>query len=435
MRPELSRRASDAQSGLRAGLARLVRRLADHGGAVAAGAALVLVLGGAAYSAALGPGLRYPDESEYLTLAVNLAEGRGLTADGRTPTAYRPPGYPAFMTPVVAAGGGVVALRILNFALLAGCVGLVWLLLRRHGHPLAAALAPLGLVAYPVLSYTAGTLYPQTLGAFGLLAMLVLLAREPARWWSLAAAGLVLGGLVLTIPMMAFLMVTVAGWLLLRRPPRSASGAVFLLLPAVLLVGAWSLRNEAAVGAPVFISSNSGLNLLLGNSENTTPNAGVNVDIRPQLREAEPLGEVDRDELLRDRALDWMAAHPLEAGGLYVRKVANYFNYRNELFVRSESTSLADLALAASYGALLTLVLARLFLARRRPLSRLEGLLVSTYALSVLATAIAFTRIRFRVPFDVLLILEAAILLELAAGALLRYRTPGETTPGSAQAR
>jgi hypothetical protein len=190
-------------------------------------------------------------------------------------------------------------------------------------------------------------------------------------------------------------------------------------VPACLVLGAWAVRNDAAVGAPVFVSSNSGFNLLLGNSENTTPNAGVNVDVRRYLREAGPLGEVDRDALLRHRAFEWIEGHPLEAAGLYLAKVANYFNYRNELFVRSEGTSLADLGLAVSYGVLLALVLARLMVARRWPLSAFEVLLVSTYALSALATAVAFTRIRFRVPFDLLLILQAAILIEVAARAVL----------------
>jgi len=391
--------------------------LERRGGALVAALALLVLAAGVAYSVVLGPAPRFPDEVEYLRLAESLASGAGLSLDGMRPTAFRPPGYPAALAPMVALGGGPVVARALNFGLLAGAMGLAWLLLRRRGHPVAAALAPVLMAGYPVLFYTAGTIYPQTLALVGVMALVLLLdtdAPSPARG---ALAGLVAGALTLTVPTLVFLVPVAVAWLTARAGVgrRLAVGALCLLVAAAA-IGAWSVRNVQAVGAPVFVSTNSGYNLLLGNAERTTPNAGVNADVRREIAPAARLDEVQRDVYLRDRALEWVARNPQRAAGLYALKVLNHFNYRNDLRTSSRASTVADVAVALTYGALLLIVLARLglALARRAPLSTFEGLLLAVYGLGALATAVAFTRIRFRVPFDPLLAVLAALALERA---------------------
>jgi hypothetical protein len=401
-----------------------------------------LLAAGLLYAVLLGPGLRFPDEGEYLRLAGNLVAGGGYSLDGVHPTAFRPPGYPTVLAPVVALGGGAVVARALNYVLLAGAVGVVFLVLRRAGHRLAAALTPVFVAAYPVVFYTAGTLYPQTLALFG-VALLVLLL-EPARP-SVAAgagAGLLSAALALTVPTLVFLLPVAVGWLALRaRGGRRIVVAGACLAAGLVPLGAWAARNEAALGAPVLLSTNSGYNLLLGNAERTTPNAGVNADVRREIAPAAPLGEVARDDYLRGRALAWVSGHPGRAARLYVLKVLNYFNYRNDLRTGGRSSALADLAVGVTYGTLLALVIVRLALARRRPLSALEGLLLGIYLLAALATAVAFTRIRFRVPFDPLLAALAALAVEAwcrgrarppGAGSAVTDR--GDADPGAAAA-
>ena len=391
--------------------------LERRGGALAAALALLMLVGGVAYSLALGPGPRFPDEIEYLRLAENLASGAGLSLDGVRPTAFRPPGYPAALAPVVALGGGPVAARVLNFALLAGAMGLAWLALRDRGHPLAAVLAPALMAGYPVLFYTAGTLYPQTLALFGVMALVLLIGVKPPSPRLAALAGLLAGALTLTVPTLAFLVpVAMAGLAARARVGRRLAVGALCLLVAGGTIGAWSVRNLEAVGAPVFVSTNSGYNLVLGNAERTTPNAGVNADVRREIAPAARLDEVERDVYLRDRALGWVVENPGRAARLYALKVLNYFNYRNDLYTSTRASALADVALALTYGGLVLIVLVRLALAaaRRAPLSAFEALLVAVYALSALATAVAFTRIRFRVPFDPLLAMLAALALERA---------------------
>jgi hypothetical protein len=156
------------------------------------------------------------------------------------------------------------------------------------------------------------------------------------------------------------------------------------------------------------VATNSGENFLLGNSENTTPDGGATVDISHYRAAAEPLGEVERDRFYRRQALDWMAENPGAALSLYLRKVLNYFNYRNVLVTDSESSRLRELVLMVSYWPVLLLGIGRLLYDRWVPLNRIELLLSGLYFSNALVSALFFTRIRFRIPFDFLLIALAA---------------------------
>src|SRR5947209_16106372 len=143
-------------------------------GALLAVLALVAlaIVAGVLYSLVLGERLLYPDESEYLQLARSLATQGRYSLDGIHPTAARPPGYPLILTPVIALGGSVFATRLLNFLALAASLALLHRLLRRHGFPIAAIIGPALVLGYPILFYTAGTLYPQTVGTTLLLLVL-----------------------------------------------------------------------------------------------------------------------------------------------------------------------------------------------------------------------------------------------------------------------
>src|SRR4051794_863193 len=69
------------------------------------------------------------DSEEYLGLARNLAAARGFTADGITPTSYRPPLYPAL---IVAAGQSLTAVVLIQCALGAATALLTYLIARRY---------------------------------------------------------------------------------------------------------------------------------------------------------------------------------------------------------------------------------------------------------------------------------------------------------------
>lgn len=383
---------------------------------------------GGAYSIRLGTRLRYPDEAEYLAIARNVAETGLFSVDGRSATAWRPPGYPLLLALPTAWGFGVAALRFLNFMCLSVCLVFTFLLGGRHAGRLAGLLSCALTLCYPVALYTAGTLYPQTVATLLLVATLaVYFATGSADTFRAVLAGLLAGALVLVAPAFAFFLLFLIGWTIAahRRaewsPRRRVRMALVIAVVSTMTLAPWLARNYGLFGRFVFVSSNSGYNLLLGNSEHTTPNAGVNVDISRYGKQAAGMGEVERDAFFRRAAYRYMMANPGRSARLYMLKFLNYFNYRNRLYVRSESTRARDVAVLLTYVPLLALGLLRVLGARRRPISEYDVFVLLLYLLNGAFAAVFFTRIRLRLPFDVLL---ATVGARYLASVLLRRNGP-----------
>jgi hypothetical protein len=371
--------------------------------------ALIVLVTGAGYALVLGEQLRFlPDESDYIALARNIVAGKGFSIDGRAPTAFRPPGYAFFLVLPVWLGIDIVGARLFNFFALAASVVLAGLIAARISGPRAAALAMIGTAGFPLFFFSAGTLYPQTLGGALLLILIGLLFLRRPGMVAVAASGGLAGFLVLTIPAFAAPITVLAIGLGMRL--RNAVAVLVFILCSGSVIGGWSLRNWFVFDRFVFVSSNSGLNLLLGNSENTTPTNGVTADISRYVGAAAGLDELAQDAYYRDQALRWISAHPQAAFSLYVRKAGAFFHYRNELQTAAESSSLRDLIVAASYYPLLLIVLAGLVVHRRR-ITGIEWLCVALYVAGALSTAVFFSRIRFRLPYDHLLIVLAAAMV------------------------
>jgi hypothetical protein len=171
----------------------------------------------------------------------------------------------------------------------------------------------------------------------------------------------------------------------------------------------WTVRNYVQFKLFVPISTNNGSNLFIGNSPITTPNSGRTTDIVPLCKGAQvATTEYEFDGAMGKCARDWISRNPAAAAWLYVGKVVNYFNYRNEMATAVEGARWRDRVEFATYYPLLLIALVRLALARRAPLSRTEILIYLLYFANGLISAIYFTRLRLRIPFDFLLIAVSA---------------------------
>jgi 4-amino-4-deoxy-L-arabinose transferase-like glycosyltransferase len=362
---------------------------------------LSLVLGGA-YAVILGSELRYSDEHVYLELTQSLVDGRGY-AFGTNPTAYRPPGYPFLLLPFhLVSGGSVFAMRLLGVLCLAAAVWLMYLLARRIS-PVAGALAAVLTAVYPLFVYTSNALYPQIPALVMLLAMFEfgLRARDRLVW--AIPAGLAGGMLTLTVPSFAptlVLLAIIMGW-------RARKAIVVLLVTAAILPGLWVIRNAVVLHHFIPVSTNNGVNMLLGNNPSATGNSGTSVDVSAYEQEAKArqLDEVGIDNFYRSEAIEWITANPAQAAGLYVAKVANTFAYSDTL--KTEGQSASDLLAALSYYPILALAVLRVMISKRLPLHRVDKLCLWAIVLNVLLLAVFFTRIRFRIPLDALTIVLA----------------------------
>jgi 4-amino-4-deoxy-L-arabinose transferase-like glycosyltransferase len=265
------------------------------------------------------------DQDNYLPLAKSLAEGRGYTFNGR-PTAYRPPLYPLVLAPVVATLGhrqdwGVAALHL---AVGAGTVLLTAATARGWGLSPCATLAASAIVAFdPVLVAQSRSVMTESLAAFLLAAALAGLTRPGASGAALGGLAFGLGALcrpsTIPVAVLSALASALTGPALLKA--RAVRTLVILSTTAAVLAP-WAVRNEWAVGAPVFTTTHGGYTLYLANNPvyydevvNGPPGAvwtGENqrlwwlaVD-----REMGGMPEPEADRRMRSKALRFIAAHP-----------------------------------------------------------------------------------------------------------------------------
>jgi hypothetical protein len=374
---------------------------------------LAFLAAGILYSLLLPSALRYPDESEYLALSANIVHGHGHSLDGIHPSALRPPGYSYFLAAVTAFGGGVAWIRIVQFFLIAGTILLVTRLVDETARPPRLLIVTLLTLAYPISFYMAGTLYPQTLGSFLFLVALSLLLSRKRTLLINVATGAAFGVLVLVVPTFAFTFVVgaIMAWALKYVRVRDLVPIGFVI---ALTIVPWTVRNYLAFHRFVPIASISGANLLIGNCETTIPNGGSgNIDHGHYDDEADALGldEFDRDRFYRDAALTWIRNNPGRAFVLYLEKTANFFNVVNLYDARivGEISIWKQAANGASYLFLMALLFWRLLELKKRPLTRLEAFLLVVYGLSAFTSAIFITRIRYRLPYDYLIITIVAI--------------------------
>jgi hypothetical protein len=372
----------------------------------------LVIVSGIFYSLYLGDSLRFlPDELDYYTLAENLVTKRVYSLDGNQPTAYRPPGYPLFLSLPYLMGARIVHLRIFNFLILGCSIYIIYRTLLDVSSPFSAVVGIFLVVFYPVAFFTAGTLYPQTLATLLFLVACYLLTRNPRGTLDYLFSGLILGYLVLTIPTFVIVFPVFGIWHWLNRKESWLIGFTITLVSAIFVVSIWTIRNYKVFDHIVFVSTNSGENLLLGNSENTTSSSGSQVDISKYVAEASNLNEIERDQFYRGQALDYMMSHKFQTIKMYFFKFLNFFNFRNDLVTKDEQSTLGDILMLITYGPLLLLTVFRLLLAKTYRLISFEVLMIFLYIGAAFTSALFFTRIRFRIPFDFLLIMIIALLV------------------------
>ncbi len=281
----------------------------------------------------------------------------------------------------------------------------------------AGAISSVLFIIYPVLFYAAGTLYPQTVAMLLLLLILYMCSYANSRIILLfIACGLTLGVAILTVPTFIFVLIVCAGWIAFSLRRAAIMSAAIVIIVALSVVLVWSVRNYVVFNAPVFVSTNSGVNMILGNSKNTTASSGVNVDIQDYAPES-GLNEVQIDKHYRNEAIKYILSNPYRWAGLYAEKVANYFNYQVAQVSQVRTVSLQDTIMLGTYGPLLILFILRMFFIFRYPMSKLEALLAVIYFGNAFFSALFFTRVRFRLPFDtILIVLDSLFLARLCAG-------------------
>ena len=328
----------------------------------------VLHRSGAGEGSCAAPRFEYPDEALHWQLASNLVhEGLLISADGRF--AVRMPFYPLFLVPFACASDAGILLAKLAQALLgAATVWIVWGWARAavgtRGALLAAGLAAVDPFAIFFTNLLLSEVLFTTLlvglvaSAWCVVASAALeapalanhnrrrtnadpdsandadtqharLARASRRlFYGLLGMAFCGAAAVLTRPSSAALVPLVwivVGWFL-ARGPRPRLAASVLICPVILALGLapWGLRNQGTVGAPAWLSTNGGVTLY--DAQGPQADGSSNQQFLHELPELTDLGEVARDEKLRQLAWEQMRRDPARVLRLTVVKFGRTWN-------------------------------------------------------------------------------------------------------------
>jgi 4-amino-4-deoxy-L-arabinose transferase-like glycosyltransferase len=358
------------------------------------------------------PVLIFPDGREYAAVARSLLEGHGFGAQ-----TLRPPGYPAFIALVWAlTGRSLVALRIVEAVLgaltvaLIGQFGMGWF--GRRAGLLAAALAAL----HPVLAFLPATQYSENLivlvCVLGYGALLGA-TRDPraglGRW---ALGGMLFGLAALIRPNVVLLvpgLLAGATWSLAHRGRATVRPVLLALVALALTIAPWIVYEHQREGHWFFIATGGGRSLWLGSNDRTTGHAG-SIVVPDSALAAELMklpDEVVRDRRLASLAFQWMRADPARAVRMYGIRLSSLWALYPDPYTRMRQMNGAARAAQAVFS--LVIFAGALIALRRARGNPLLAPMTWSIVVFSLVNALFFMVLRYRLPFEPMLIWMAGI--------------------------
>lgn len=265
----------------------------------------------------------------YFQRAMAMFRGEGYSVDGKL-TAYWPIGYPALLSFLFfVAGPSVMAAKVLNVLLGLVAVYLTYCLGARLFRSHAVGLISAVLMAlHPTWVMYSGIVASEPLFTATMLggALAALNARgDPTR---LLVSGLLFGAAVYTRPQAIVipLIVLVCAYFWDDDTPRSfwfwkATAKVYLVIALVL--SPWLIRNYLVYDRFVFVSTNGGDNLLIGNNAKATgrymspESAGL---VRPP-----EMSEPERDSAAARAAWEYASTNKRRTLSLWPEKLKQTF--------------------------------------------------------------------------------------------------------------
>lgn len=270
----------------------------------------------------------------YYERAKDIAANRGYAVDGVF-TAYWPVGYPFFLSLFFRIfGPSILLAKILNTALTLSCVGLTyWITWRLWNSAIIGFLAGLVLaLAPPFVAYSGIVASEPLYTALMLLAVAwSLVACQRPKFWLLV--GVAVGFATLVRPQAVLIpFLIIPGVALFSRSEREdrrlnyKKAFIYSLATMFLIQLPWHIRNLVVFKSPVFISTNGGDNLWIGNNKDATgkymPPPGI-----PQ----SPEKELANDKATRTEGKNYILDYPGRVISLWPEKLAATFLTRSDV--------------------------------------------------------------------------------------------------------
>ena len=281
--------------------------------------------------------------------------------------------------------------------------------------------APAGLVTivvalWPPIAAYALSYHPLWLRAAALVVALLAATRYSRLpgLWRAGELGLALGIAALVRTTFLVLPVVLLPWALSRgdRSERVRHGALAVTI-AVVVLAPWLIRNRIALGAWVPGTTTSGYALFMGSHHGA--NRVLDEDALHRIGPLLPPGfssqsEIERDRSLRRSALSHALDHPLEATGLYARRLLYLWTWRPG--VGRQHPASWTRVYVALWILTLPLVVIGWCRARKRPEAEAPSLAIGVWAFLSLVYALFAVNMRFRFESEALLIPYAIVALE-----------------------
>ncbi|NNE10483.1 MAG: hypothetical protein HKN20_18120, partial [Gemmatimonadetes bacterium] len=343
------------------------------------------------------------------------------------------PLYPHLLAVIFNLGGSPDWIYPLQFALGVLLILLLFYLGKRSEGRVPGILAAGMLVFYARELFFEGLVFATTLATFLTLVFILLGVvfsaageRRPRVW---ALAGIALGLSAITRPTILIAAPFVFAFFLWRFDRKRALAiAAWFALGAALVIGPVTLRN-IAIGDPVLVQGNGGMNFYLGNRAGADGLASVRPgvqwnDLERIGNEAGMIRAADRDRFYYARAWSEIAAHPGEAIARALKRVLYFWSgaevdtSQSFPFFRNNSETLRWLFLPVGWITAVGLIgWLRYGFGRNRPLT-FAGVVLLAYTFSALLFPFAS---RYRMPMVPIMALFAASELY---GIAKRWRKP-----------
>ncbi len=207
------------------------------------------------------------DERDFNGLALSLVTTGSYESNG-VPTAYRPVGYPLFLAETYCIAGQLpAAARVLQSILDSLIVILLFLFNPKAKRTTRIWGASIWAV-FPASILYSSFLLAESLFTFLLFALAVMLVRGNSQSPAVQIAVGIMTGVLALIKPWAILLILGVGVLkkTLKYPARAY---VVSLSVCLLTVSPWLIRNALTMGTPT-LSTNGGMNLLVGNHPGAT---------------------------------------------------------------------------------------------------------------------------------------------------------------------
>jgi hypothetical protein len=293
---------------------------------LAVGLLLLLAFGLRYYYATHYPLPLGGDAAQYAAMGQRMAEGHGLATHTHTPSSFRPPVYPFFLSLFFRYFGkgcyGAIALAEVILSTLTLAM-LAWWSYYRLGRERMAFLLAIGCFypAFTFLYFGPGTIFSETL--YTLIFLLFLLDALPL--WHLpqrgraARAGVWLGLASLVKASVYPMALIVPVILALKYRGKEWKAPLLLFICAVAVIAPWTVRNAVVHHAFVPVSTNGGLSLYWSNSVEKRGLQGWPSDFKSG--ELSGKTEVEKSRYMTRRAIADLKSKPERIPKLLARKV------------------------------------------------------------------------------------------------------------------